>query len=131
LASGTPILDREAPLPPRTAPGSGLAMVLTVWLVAVVIVAACWLLDRPLSLRHWFLTEYRPWLLDQLAGSGVIGVAVSALAAFYLMLAIHELGHVVAGLCVGFRFRSLRLGPVLFNRPFRVSLYRGPGAVVQ
>src|SRR5262249_16946472 len=40
------------------------------------------------------------------------------------------LGHVVAGACVGFRCRSLRIGPLLFNRPIRPSLYRGPGAVV-
>ena len=46
------------------------------------------------------------------------------------MLATHELGHVVAGLCAGFRCRSLRVGPLLFNGLFRVSLYRGPGAVV-
>jgi hypothetical protein len=31
---------------------------------------------------------------------------------------------------VGFRFRSYRVGPLRFDRPFRVSLYRGPGAVV-
>jgi hypothetical protein len=61
---------------------------------------------------------------------GMIGFGVSVFAAFYLMLAVHELGHVVAGLGVGFRCRSLRVGPLLFNRPFRVSLYRGPGAVV-
>jgi hypothetical protein len=46
------------------------------------------------------------------------------------MLAIHELGHVAAGLGVGFRLRSLRIGPLLFSRPFRISLYRGPGAIV-
>ncbi len=105
-------------------------MVLTVWLVAAFIVAACWLLDRPPILRQWFFTDLRPWFLDQWTGIGIVGLAVSALAAFYLMLAIHELGHVVSGLCVGFRLQSLRVGPLLLGRPFRVSLYRGPGAVV-
>jgi hypothetical protein len=107
-----------------------LAVVLTVWVGAVVIVAACWLLNRPPILRQWFLTGLRPWILDQWAGIGIVGVGLSALAAYYLMLAIHELGHVVAGLWVGFRLRSLRVGPLLFDRPFRVSFYRGPGAVV-
>jgi hypothetical protein len=130
LPHGTPILDRDAPLPPRAAPGAALAVVLTVWLVAVVIVAACWLLDWPPILRQWVLADFRPWLLDQWAEIGIIGVCVSAIAAFYLMVAIHELGHIAAGLCVGFRFRSLRIGPLLFSRPFRVSLYRGPGAIV-
>src|SRR5207244_6814783 len=127
----TPILDREATLPSRAAPGSGLAVVLTVWFTAAALVAACWILNRPPTLRYWFLTDFRPWCLDQWERIGVIGVAVSALAAFYLMLAIHELGHVAAGLCVGFRLRSYRVGPLLFTRPFRLSLYRGPGAVVQ
>jgi len=103
---------------------------LTVWVGAVLVVAACWLLDRPPILRQWLLTDFRPWLLDQWAGLGIVGFGLSALAAFYLMLAVHELGHVAAGLCVGFRLRSLRVGPLLFSRPFRVSLYRGPGAVV-
>jgi hypothetical protein len=107
-----------------------LAVLLTVWLVALAIVAVCFLLNRPPILRQWFLTDFRLWLLDQWSRVGVVGFVVSSLAALYLMLAIHELGHVVAGLCVGFRFRSLRVGPLLFSRQFRVSLYRGPGAFV-
>jgi hypothetical protein len=31
---------------------------------------------------------------------------------------------------VGFRLRSYRVGPLLFIRPFRLTLYRGPGAIV-
>jgi hypothetical protein len=82
-------------------------------------------------LRQWFLTDVRHWFLDQWERIGVFGVAVAALAAFYLMLAIHEIGHVVVGLCVGFRLRSYRVGPLLVSRPFRLSLYRGSGAIVQ
>ena len=106
-------------------------MLLTPWIGLTAIFAACWLLDRPPILRQWFLTELRPWFLDQVTGIGIVGLGASAFAAFYLMLAIHELGHVVAGLSVGFRCRSYRVGPLLFNRPFRVSIYQGPGAVVQ
>jgi hypothetical protein len=104
--------------------------VLTVWFGAVFVVAMCWLLNRPPILRQWLLTDFGTWFLDQWAGIGIVGFGLSVLGAFYLMLAFHELGHVAAGLCVGFRCRSLRVGPLLFNRPFRVSLYRGPGAVV-
>ena len=126
---GTPLLDRKAALPPRAAPEPGVAVLLTVWLVAAVIVTACWVLNRPPILRHWFWSDFRPWSLDQWERIGLVGVAGSVLAAFYLMLAIHELGHVAAGLCVGFRLRSYRVGPLLFTPPFRVMLYRGPGAV--
>ena len=125
----TPFLDRDAPLPPRAMPGSGLAVVLTPWFGAIVLLAACWILDRPPILREWFLTDFRDWLLDRWAGAGVVGVGVSVVAAFYLMVAVHELGHLVAGSSVGFRGLSFRVGP-LIRRPFQVSLYRGPGAVV-
>jgi hypothetical protein len=39
--------------------------------------------------------------------------------------AIHEAGHLLAGLLAGFRFSSLRIGPIQIERPFRVSIYRG------
>lgn len=105
-------------------------MLLTVWVGVLFIVAACWLLNWPAILRQWSLTDVRPWLLDQWERIGVVGVALSLLAAFYLMLAIHELGHVAAGVCVGFRVHSYRVGPLLISRPFRLSLHRGPGAIV-
>ncbi len=88
------------------------------------------LLARPPIPRQWLLLDLPQWLLAQWAENGIVGFGVSALAAYYAMIAVHELGHVLAGLGVGFRFRSLRVGPILFNRPFRVSLYRGPGAAV-
>lgn len=127
---GTPILDREVPLPPRTAPGHGLTLPLTVWYGAAVVFAACLAFGRPPILRRWLLTDVVPWSLDQWGRIGMAGVAGSVLAAYYLMIAVHELGHVVAGLCVGFRLRSYRVGPLVFMPPFRVTLYRGPGAFV-
>src|SRR5262249_691225 len=118
---GTSLLDGEAPLPPGAAQGSGLTAVLTAWLSVAVIVAACWLLNRPPIVREWFVTDFRPWCLDQWERLGVLGVAGSVLAAFYLMLAIHELGHAVAGLCVGFRLQACRLGPLPVSPPSRLS----------
>jgi hypothetical protein len=107
-----------------------LAVLLTIWLAALVMVTACWFLDRPPILRQWVLTDLRPWLLEQWRGIGPIGFGLSALAAFYAMLLIHELGHVIVGLVLGFRLRSLRIGPLLLHVPFRVAFYRGPGAMV-
>jgi hypothetical protein len=108
-----------------------LTVVLAVWFGVAILLTACWFLKDPPFLRQWFLTNSRPWLFARLAALGVVGFGLSALGAFYLILAVHELGHVAAGLCTGFRCRSLRVGPLLINRPFRVSLYRGPGALVQ
>jgi hypothetical protein len=107
-----------------------MSVVLLIWSGIGALFVLCWLLDRPPILRQWLLGDFRSWLLEQWARLGIVGVGLSVLAAFYLMLAIHELGHVLAGLCVGFRCRSLRVGPLLFNSPFAVSFYRGPGAVV-
>lgn len=47
--------------------------------------------------------------------------------AIFLAIAIHELAHTLVGVAVGFRFNSLRIGRLQFDRPFRVSLYRGRG----
>jgi hypothetical protein len=106
------------------------AVVYTFWLAAALFSAAWWVLDCAPIQCDWFRSEFHPWLLKQWAELGAIGFLLSALAAFYLMLAIHELGHVAAGKCVGFRCLYWRVGPLLFkSRPFRVSLYRGPGAV--
>jgi hypothetical protein len=81
-------------------------------------------------LRQWLVDEFRPWLFDQLSRIGVVGGLGSAVAAFYAMVAVHEFGHLFAGLCVGFRCRSVRVGPLLIHFPLRLSFYRGPGAIV-
>jgi hypothetical protein len=78
----TPFLDREAPLPPRSMPGPGLPAVLTAWFGGVVLVATCWLLDRPPILRQWFLSDVRAWYVDQWARVGVVGIGVSVVASF-------------------------------------------------
>jgi len=49
------------------------------------------------------------------------------LAATFTAVAIHEVAHAVVGVLVGFRFNSLRIGRLQFDRPFRLSLYRGRG----
>jgi len=129
-ADTTPILDRQAPLPPRSAPGSGLGLLLSVWYGVIAIVAICIVLERPRRLREWIQFDFQEWFQAQRGSIGISGIVVSVLCAYYAMIAIHELGHVLAGLAVGFRLRSIRVGPLMLNRPFRASLYRGPGAFV-
>jgi hypothetical protein len=50
-----------------------------------------------------------------------------ALLAGFVAAAIHETAHAVVGVLVGFSFNSLRIGRLQFDRPFRVSLYKGRG----
>ena len=40
-------------------------------------------------------------------------------------VAIHETAHALVGVAAGFRFNSLRIGRLQFDRPFRISLYKG------
>jgi hypothetical protein len=49
---------------------------------------------------------------------------IAALLPFLLfaVVVVHEIGHLVCGLCVGFRLTSVRFGPVRISPPFRVSV---------
>jgi len=68
----------------------------------------------PLDFRHW-------------TGATPVLYFFALLAAMFTAVAIHEVAHAVAGVLVGLRFNSLRIGRLQFDRPFRVSLYRGKG----
>jgi len=50
-----------------------------------------------------------------------------AFLATFIAVAIHETAHAVVGVLAGFRFNSLRIGRLQFDRPFRLSLYKGRG----
>jgi hypothetical protein len=68
----------------------------------------------PLDIGHW-------------NGATPILYFFALLAASFTAVATHEIAHAVVGVLVGFRFNSLRIGRLQFDRPFRVSLYRGRG----
>jgi hypothetical protein len=53
--------------------------------------------------------------------------AAQCLVFLFAAILIHELGHALVGVAVGFHFNSLRIGPVQFDRAFRISRYRGKG----
>jgi peptidase M50-like protein len=48
-----------------------------------------------------------------------------AFLASFVAVAIHETAHAFVGVAAGFRFNSLRIGRLQFDRPFRMSLYKG------
>lgn len=55
-------------------------------------------------------------------------IPFAILATVYCAVLIHELGHVLGGILVGFRFNSLRVSRLQIDRPFKLSLYRGKSA---
>ena len=129
--SATPILDREAPLPPSAARGSAAQSLIGAgvgFLLGVLVTAAFWRPSWLASIRpqlEAMLPELFPdhWTAARIAVLGVIAVLVA-----FAAVAVHETGHVLGGFCAGFRFNSLRIGPLMINRGFRVCRHRGAGA---
>jgi hypothetical protein len=126
--SSTPILDRLAPMPPFARPRRK-----TIFLVVVVSLVVGVSLDALIFLSpglwqglglpfiHWL---ERPW-----TGIRALSLGLALVFVTYATLSIHEAGHVFAGLAAGFRFVSVRVGPLVLDRSFRISWYRGLGAV--
>jgi Zn-dependent protease len=51
-----------------------------------------------------------------------VAEAIAIIAAnLFLAIIIHETGHMIAGLCSGYRVDFVRFGPIQINPPFRVS----------
>ena len=129
--SPTPILDLQVPLPRPAAPGSGFGLPFGVWLIVGFLVGVILRLWHPQFLRGLWM-RFVASIAQQFPAAGEAGnislFVVSTVLIAFAAVAIHELGHILAGLAVGFRFNTLRIGPLQFDRPFRISRYRGPGA---
>jgi hypothetical protein len=69
------------------------------------------------------------WLPQPVTVPALLLVTLQTLVVVAAPTILHECGHLLAGLAAGFRYEGLHLGPVLFERPFRISRYRG-GAFV-
>jgi hypothetical protein len=52
----------------------------------------------------------------------IAGVAFFSILIGYSLTTIHELGHLIVGLCAGFRCQSVFLGPLHFDSRFRIAL---------
>jgi hypothetical protein len=129
--SPTPILDRQVPLPKSATPGSGFALPFGVWIILGFAGGVILRLWHPQFLRGvwWRIVAI---IAQQFpapgAASNILLFAASTVLIAFAAVAIHELGHILAGLAAGFRFNAMRIGPFQFDRPFRISRYRGPGA---
>src|SRR6185437_6486604 len=130
-ATVTPILDRQSPMPAPVKAAGGAALATFIWFAlafGATILFSSW--HSPLlSLiaRHMQLD------LDGFLANGsllpfLILLPLAVLAEVYCAVLIHELGHVVGGVMVGFRFNSLRVSRLQIDRPFKLSLYRGKSA---
>src|SRR5262245_60929864 len=116
--SDTPILDCEEPLPPRVRSRSAYAVIVASWAVLAGLIVIGLFVERPPFAKPWILA------VEHASASALIGVGWAIIAASIAMVVVHELGHVLGGLAVGFRFRSLRVGPILVDHRGRLSVVR-------
>lgn len=75
------------------------------------------------SIREWFSATLPGWPL----GARLAAIAGAAAAGLLTTIVVHELGHVLAGLCLGFRFNAMRVGRLHLARGFRWSWSRAVG----
>lgn len=121
----TPILDRQAPLPApaRARTEAGVGSVVVISLVWAGLIVAVQFLDLPFVFGAWVRAAvdflFGPWSIV----SFVVAVT-SVLAAILAAIAVHELGHLVGGLAVGFQYHSVRIGPFQFDTRFALTLDR-------
>ncbi len=106
--SNTPILDREQPLPE--------AKKSKLWLRLLVGLAIGSVIGGAIGAVLAFLDVDFDRLAAFLPGRTLL---LGFLPGFYLGVLLHELGHVAAGLSVGFELRSLMVGAFLLTRETR------------
>ena len=128
LVSLTPILDREAPLPQPAAPRSGARVIAGICAALSIAILASSLRHQPSveTIRQWILMQSErllpgPWDLGR-----IVLVGLSSILIGYSVTAIHELGHLIVGIGVGFRCSSIFVGPIQMSAPFRISLNPDP-----
>src|SRR5262245_44538986 len=104
-----PILDREIPLTGPVGRRAGIRALLVPLVILIFVL--------PVFLHPPFAHAIREWL----ARSGLLGpwtlpravfAALGGLLIGFSITAIHELGHLVVGVSVGFRCRSIFVGPL-------------------
>jgi len=128
--SSTPILDRQAPLPKMESTAALSGIILAVWFGLVIATAFLFMFWHPPFVRssvRWILAVTGAMTPLHWTGVTVILYFFFLLAASFAAVAVHELAHALVGVAVGFRFNSLRIGRLQFDRAFRITIYRGRG----
>jgi hypothetical protein len=78
------------------------------------------------AIRRWILMQSErllpgPWDLGRIVLVGLTTILIGC-----SVTAIHELGHLIVGIGMGFRCSSMFLGPIQLSAPFRISLNPDP-----
>lgn len=125
--SPTPILDRLIFLPPPTkAPQVRNFFLGVLEILCVCGFAALLILHPPeliLKPLYWLDKDLEALITNNWAGRLIVFVLATVLASL-LATVVHECGHLLAGLMMGFRFKSLRVWMLQIDHELRVSLQR-------
>jgi hypothetical protein len=117
-------------MPKMESKAASTGIFLAIWFGLVILVTTVFTFSRAPFIRsamHWIGTVLRQMAPQEWTALTAVLSLFSLLAASFVAIAIHELAHALVGVVVGFRFNSLRIGRLQFDRPFRISLYRGRG----
>lgn len=118
-ATATPILDRQipVPLPPNNGRRTHLWRLFLGMLVGAAIGLTSLITDN--SFLHG-LTGSLSRAVNQLTP---LGFLLAFFVCQYVVIVVHEMGHLIFGLCAGLQFNFVSFGPLLINRDFKASLH--------
>jgi hypothetical protein len=125
LTEGTPLLDRTARFAEPVTPSAGTRVFFGIGIAFCVAVLALLVVWRPPFVESFLqrgLTQVEHLLRDFGTPAGIVFVCLISILIGFSVMAIHELGHLIVGVLVGFRRHSMFLGPLQFNARFRLSL---------
>ncbi len=125
-----PILDRLVPLPGAAGGSSRRRVRPGIWIGLGLALAAIPIVSyEPFSVPalQWIVARVAAAFPGERSISHLAIVAGSFLIAIPLAIAIHEIGHALGGLSVGFRLSQVRIGPLQIDRPFRVTVQKCSG----
>lgn len=128
--SPTPILDRLKPIPEvknvSTPRRYGLVAAISAVCLPLVFIGLMIWSPTFLTFAEWIIRPAQHFLdttLDSISSNwGPLIIAALLPLLLFAVVVVHETGHLVCGLCVGFRLTSVRFGPVRISPPFRVSV---------
>jgi hypothetical protein len=123
--SQTPILDRLLPVPdgakrrswnkiPRYIASNAILWGLLLFFLSG---QGAWL--KPIQLG--ILNDIQQVARSDWSGIRVVVTLVAMICLWFLALPIHECGHLIAGLAMGFRFKYMRVRSYQIDRSFRIS----------